>query len=73
LQAWCVPLRRARWHLATLPGPRADSSSEVLFRKDSGATHPSVAAALAAARKEAAENDKIVVFGSFLTVADAYG
>jgi folylpolyglutamate synthase/dihydropteroate synthase len=35
--------------------------------------HPTVALALAAAGKEAGENDKIVVFGSFLTVADAYG
>jgi folylpolyglutamate synthase/dihydropteroate synthase len=35
--------------------------------------HPSVAEALAAAKREAGENDKIVVFGSFLTVADAYG
>jgi folylpolyglutamate synthase/dihydropteroate synthase len=33
--------------------------------------HASVAAALAAARKEANENDKIVAFGSFLTVAEA--
>ena len=35
--------------------------------------YASVAGALAAAKKEAAENDKIVVFGSFLTVAGAYG
>jgi folylpolyglutamate synthase/dihydropteroate synthase len=32
-----------------------------------------VAEALAAAKSEAAENDKIVVFGSFVTVAGAYG
>jgi dihydrofolate synthase / folylpolyglutamate synthase len=33
--------------------------------------HASVAAAYAAARKLAAEADRIVVFGSFLTVAQA--
>jgi dihydrofolate synthase/folylpolyglutamate synthase len=32
--------------------------------------HGSVAAAFAAAMGEAGENDKIVVFGSFLTVAE---
>jgi folylpolyglutamate synthase/dihydropteroate synthase len=32
--------------------------------------HASVAAALAAARGEAGESDKIVAFGSFLTVAE---
>jgi folylpolyglutamate synthase/dihydropteroate synthase len=35
--------------------------------------HATLAEALAAARSEAGENDKIVVFGSFLTVAGAYG
>jgi folylpolyglutamate synthase/dihydropteroate synthase len=33
--------------------------------------HPSVAAALGAARAEAAENDLILVTGSLYTVADA--
>jgi len=71
--------RITRWHLATLPGPRgADASQlfEILRNENimSPATrHPNVAAALVAAKKEAAENDKIVVFGSFLTVAGAYG
>ena len=71
--------RITRWHLATLPGPRgADASelSEILAKeniKSPVSKYPTVAAALAAARKEAAENDKIIVFGSFLTVADAYG
>jgi folylpolyglutamate synthase/dihydropteroate synthase len=35
--------------------------------------HETVATALAAARNEAGEGDKIIVFGSFLTVAGAYG
>jgi dihydrofolate synthase/folylpolyglutamate synthase len=71
--------RITRWHLATLPGPRgADSSElfEILSKEKIEAPilrFPTAAAALAAARKEADENDKIVVFGSFLTVADAYG
>jgi len=71
--------RITRWHLATLHGPRG-ADSRLLSRilrdlkiKAPATEHDSVAAALAAARKEADENDKIVVFGSFLTVADAYG
>ena len=36
-------------------------------------THDDVREALVAAKSEAHENDKIVVFGSFLTVAGAYG
>jgi dihydrofolate synthase/folylpolyglutamate synthase len=71
--------RITRWHLATLPGPRGAEANELLaiLKQENiaapAAIHASVAAALAAARKDAAENDKIVVFGSFLTVADAYG
>ena len=74
-----VAPRVTRWHLATLPGPRgADSSflKDVLLQekiREPAFEHASVAEALAAAKKEAAENDKIVVFGSFLTVAGAYG
>ena len=71
--------RVTRWHLAALPGPRG-ADSRLLARilldlkiKAPATEHASVAAALAAAKKEAGENDKIVVFGSFLTVADAYG
>jgi len=71
--------RITRWHLATLPGPRgADARllSGILHGLNISAPieeHASVAEALAAARNESGENDKIVVFGSFLTVADAYG
>jgi dihydrofolate synthase/folylpolyglutamate synthase len=74
-----VAPRITRWHLATLPGPRgADARvlSGVLHAMNIQAPvveHGSVAEALAAAKREAAENDKIVVFGSFLTVAGAYG
>ena len=71
--------RITRWHLATLPGPRgadADFLLQVLKEEkiqSPAKGHPSVAAALASAKSEAKENDKIVVFGSFLTVAGAYG
>jgi dihydrofolate synthase/folylpolyglutamate synthase len=71
--------RITRWHLVSLPGPRGADAAELLqiLRKENikspASTHPTLAAALAAARKEAGESDKIVVFGSFLTVADAYG
>jgi dihydrofolate synthase/folylpolyglutamate synthase len=71
--------RITRWHLATLPGPRGADASELfeILSKQGintpASQFPTVAAALAAAKKEAGENDKIVAFGSFLTVADAYG
>jgi dihydrofolate synthase/folylpolyglutamate synthase len=74
-----VAPRITRWHLATLEGPRgADAARLRAALADAGVSapafeHASVADALAAAKKEAAENDKIVVFGSFLTVAGAYG
>jgi dihydrofolate synthase/folylpolyglutamate synthase len=74
-----VAPRITRWHVASLPGPRgADArllSGILLALKIQApiAEHDSVADALAAAKSEAAENDKIVVFGSFLTVAGAYG
>jgi dihydrofolate synthase/folylpolyglutamate synthase len=74
-----VAPRITRWHLASLPGARgmnADSLFGVFAElgiKQPATRHASVAEALAAAKKEASENDKIVVFGSFLTVADAYG
>ena len=74
-----VAPRITRWHLATLAGPRGASAAQLRRAlADAGVRapvfeHASVPAALAAARSEAGENDKIVVFGSFLTVAGAYG
>ena len=63
--------RITRWHVASLSGPRAASAAEIaahipgeVFRFDSPAE------AFAAARAVAGESDKIVVFGSFLTVAE---
>jgi dihydrofolate synthase/folylpolyglutamate synthase len=70
--------RITKWHLAALPGPRGADSNFLLKTladleiRTKATQHGSVAEALAAAKKEAGEGDKIVVFGSFLTVADAY-
>ena len=66
------------WHIAPLPGPRGASLDELAAAlatagiKDRAIhRHTTVAAAYAAARKTAAEADRIIVFGSFLTVAQA--
>ncbi len=62
-----------RWHLASLSGPRAASAGELASHlKDAPAVHQyaSPAEAFAAAKERAGENDKIVVFGSFLTVGE---
>jgi dihydrofolate synthase / folylpolyglutamate synthase len=65
-----------RWHLATLAGARGASAGELArVLRAAGVRAPSFehvspAAAFAAAHGEAGENDKILVFGSFLTVAE---
>jgi dihydrofolate synthase/folylpolyglutamate synthase len=62
-----------RWHLASLSGPRAASAGELAIHlKDAPEVHQyaSPAQAFAAAKEAAHENDKIVVFGSFLTVGE---
>ena len=66
-----VAPRITRWHLATLGGPRGASATE-LAAHVSGEVHcfEDPAAAFAAAQALANEGDKIVVFGSFLTVAE---
>jgi dihydrofolate synthase/folylpolyglutamate synthase len=67
-----------RWFVASLQGPRGADAAEV--RQELAAagvaagairTFDDVAAAFAAARDEAGEADRIIVFGSFLTVAAA--
>ena len=67
-----------RWHVAGLPPPRgasADLLRDALLRRNVAPEAivrcDSVAAALVQAREIAGENDRIVVFGSFLTVAAA--
>jgi dihydrofolate synthase/folylpolyglutamate synthase len=64
--------RITRWHLASLDGPRA-ASAEELSRFVKGECFASPAQAFAAALGRAGENDKIVVFGSFLTVGEVLG
>jgi dihydrofolate synthase/folylpolyglutamate synthase len=66
-----------RWHLASLSGPRAAAAAELAAQlgalgvaRGSIHAHDSPAQAFAAAREAANENDKIVVFGSFLTVGE---
>jgi dihydrofolate synthase/folylpolyglutamate synthase len=66
-----------RWHLASLGGPRGTTAADLArIAREAGAVgticeHENVAAALQAAQDEAGENDKVIVFGSFLTVAAA--
>jgi dihydrofolate synthase/folylpolyglutamate synthase len=64
--------RITRWHLASLEGPRAASADDLAHHLEGPVfKHESPRAALAAALERAGENDKIVVFGSFLTVGEA--
>jgi dihydrofolate synthase/folylpolyglutamate synthase len=63
--------RITRWHLASLSGPRGAAASD-LAQHVEGDMHlfGSPSEAFAAAASAADEGDKIVVFGSFLTVAE---
>jgi dihydrofolate synthase / folylpolyglutamate synthase len=63
--------RVTRWHLASLPAPRGAHASDIARHLPVGShLFDSPAQAFAAAKAVAGENDKIVVFGSFLTVAE---
>jgi dihydrofolate synthase / folylpolyglutamate synthase len=65
--------RISRWHLAPLSGPRGAPAAELAARLRTDAPvalHESPVAALRAAQDIAGEDDKIVVFGSFLTVGE---
>ena len=66
------------WYVATLPRPRGASAAALQAVLGGAGVAPAairafddVAAALAAARGDAGEADRIIVFGSFLTVAAA--
>jgi len=71
-----VAPRITRWHFASLPGPRAATAEELkkAFLQTGASApfelHDSPQKAFAAAKERAGENDKIVVFGSFLTVGE---
>jgi dihydrofolate synthase/folylpolyglutamate synthase len=67
-----------RWFVAGLPGARGGGSQAVRdallaagVRADDIRMHDDVASAFRAAREAATEADRIVVFGSFVTVAAA--
>jgi dihydrofolate synthase/folylpolyglutamate synthase len=63
--------RVTRWHLASLPGPRGASAEELQQKLEQpAAKYDSPKGAFAAALERAGEGDKIVVFGSFLTVGE---
>jgi dihydrofolate synthase/folylpolyglutamate synthase len=68
--------RITRWHLASLPGPRGARAEELEQNlRTSDAHAPALKfelpkTAFAAALEHAGEGDKIVVFGSFLTVGE---
>jgi dihydrofolate synthase/folylpolyglutamate synthase len=64
--------RVTRWHFASLSGPRG-ASAEQLSSILPGERFASPAAAFEAALERAEEGDKIVVFGSFLTVGEVMG
>lgn len=67
----------SHWYLADLEGPRGLKAAALAAQvacADTNASlscYASTAAALVAARERAGENDRILVFGSFLTVAAA--
>jgi dihydrofolate synthase/folylpolyglutamate synthase len=73
-----IASRVDRWYVATLPGPRGATAAAVQTVLGRAGVEPGavrafddVDAALAAAREDAGEADRIIVFGSFLTVAAA--
>ena len=68
--------RMDRWYVASAEGERGASAAQVaavLAERGIGAprSFASVTNALEAARRDAGPNDRIVVFGSFVTVAEA--
>jgi len=67
-----VAPRITRWHLATLAGLRGAEAAELAKHLPGRKVqlHASPAEAFQAAREGAGEDDKIVVFGSFLTVGE---
>jgi dihydrofolate synthase/folylpolyglutamate synthase len=67
-----------RWFVATLPGPRGATADAIRaelahagIAPGASRTFDSIESGFAAARGEAGEADRIIVFGSFLTVAAA--
>ncbi|MBM7455075.1 dihydrofolate synthase/folylpolyglutamate synthase [Oceanisphaera litoralis] len=71
IAATLAPLRGLvdDWYLASLGGPRGASAAE-LAERQAGTCFDSVTAALAAAEAQAGEQDILIAFGSFFTVAE---
>ncbi|HYX67112.1 MAG TPA: bifunctional tetrahydrofolate synthase/dihydrofolate synthase [Burkholderiales bacterium] len=67
--------RVTRWHLASLPGARGAAANELAghLASRNAQCFSSPREAFTAALGRASENDKIVVFGSFLTVGEVMG
>ncbi|MGP7734106.1 bifunctional tetrahydrofolate synthase/dihydrofolate synthase [Oceanimonas smirnovii] len=61
----------SHWYPATLAGPRGADGSELSALLNHAAYFESVTAALTAALAARAEGERVVVFGSFFTVAEA--
>jgi dihydrofolate synthase/folylpolyglutamate synthase len=73
-----VKARIDRWFVAPLPGPRGAAADAIRVRlEEAGVARSAIRmfvdidAGFAAAREAAGEADRIIVFGSFLTVAAA--
>jgi len=73
-----VKQRIDRWHVATLPGPRGAAATTLVDHLVAAGvdtatvrTYASIEDAYRSAREATGEADRIVVFGSFLTVAAA--
>ncbi|MET0733707.1 MAG: bifunctional tetrahydrofolate synthase/dihydrofolate synthase [Casimicrobiaceae bacterium] len=73
-----VRTRVDRWHVAALPGPRGASAATVIAQLHAAGvtdatirSYDSIDAAYRGARGAVGEADRIVTFGSFLTVAAA--
>ena len=67
-----------RWYVASLPPPRGATAEDLRLRLEAAGVAPAAirdfndpASAYRAAREAVAEADRIIVFGSFLTVAAA--
>jgi dihydrofolate synthase/folylpolyglutamate synthase len=58
------------WYLAGLGGPRGASADELARLQPGGRCFDSVAAALQAAQADCGEQDVVIAFGSFYTVAE---
>ncbi len=65
------------WHLAGIPDSRGQSAAELAQRLAAvgvqGHLHEGVGDAMEAVERQAGEGDRVVVFGSFHTVAEALG